>query len=157
MRIMRARYRGSYGYWLMHYLSPEFALIFVGFLWLYWWVGSSWGARAQNNLLLLASYLFYCSFNWRFALLLFNFSFVILLLAEAVDTPDGTRRRWPVVLGVVIALLKLGVFKYYNFFREEAMAVISPFFTSASLPVLELMLPVGISFYTFQGIAYLVN
>lgn len=141
----------------MHYLSPEFALIFIGFLWLYWWVGSSWGARAQNNLLLLASYLFYCSFNWRFALLLFNFSFVILLLAQAVETPDGTRRRWPVVLGVVIALLNLGVFKYYNFFREEAMAVLSPFFTNASLPVLELVLPVGISFYTFQGIAYLVN
>src|SRR5690606_7792627 len=107
LRIMRARYFSSYGYWLMHYLSPEFALIFIGFLWLYWWVGSSWGVRAQNNLLLLASYLFYCSFNWRFALLLFNFSFVILLLAQAVETPDGTRRRWPVVLGVVIALLNL--------------------------------------------------
>jgi D-alanyl-lipoteichoic acid acyltransferase DltB (MBOAT superfamily) len=141
----------------MHYLSPEFGLIFVVFLWLYWWVGSTRGARVQNHLLLIASYLFYCSFDWRFALLLFNFSLVILLLAQAIPAPDGGRRRWPMVFGVVIALLNLGIFKYYNFFREEAMAVLAPFFTDASLPVLELVLPVGISFYTFQGIAYLVN
>lgn len=141
----------------MHYLSPEFALIFVGFLWLYWWAGSAYGVRAQNHLLLGASYLFYCSFDWRFALLLLNFSLVILLLAQAIRTPDGTRRRWPMIAGVIIALLNLGIFKYYNFFREEAMALLSPVFTGASLPVLELVLPVGISFYTFQGIAYLVS
>lgn len=141
----------------MHYLSPEFGLIFVGFLWLYWWTGSTYGTRAQNHLLLLASYLFYCSFDWRFALLLANFSLVILLLAQAIQAPHGSRRRWPVVFGVSIALLNLGIFKYYNFFREEAMALLAPFFNGASLPVLELVLPVGISFYTFQGIAYLVS
>lgn len=141
----------------MHYLSPEFGLLFVVFLWFYWWLGSAFGVKAQNHSLLVASYLFYCTFDWRFALLLFNFSLVILLLAQAVQAPGGYRRRWPVVTGVVIALLNLGIFKYYNFFREEAMALLAPVFQSASLPALELVLPVGISFYTFQGIAYLVS
>ncbi len=141
----------------MHYLSPEFGILFVIFLWFYWWVGSTQGPRAQNFLLLIASYLFYCSLNWRFALLLANFSLVMLLLAQAVQAPDGSKRRWPVVFGVVIALLNLGIFKYYNFFREEVITLLAPIFTGASLPVLELVLPVGISFYTFQGIAYLVS
>lgn len=141
----------------MHYLSPEFGLIFIVFLWCYWWAGSTYGVRAQNGLLLIASYLFYCSFDWRFALLLLNFSLVILLLAQAITAPDGRRRRWPMVAGIAIALLNLGIFKYYNFFREEAMALLAPLFNGASLPVLELVLPVGISFYTFQGIAYLVS
>ena len=141
----------------MHYLSPEFGLVFVGFLWLYWWLGSARGVGAQNLLLLVASYLFYCSFDWRFALLLLNFSLVILALAQAVHGHNGVRRRWPMILGVVLALANLGIFKYYNFFREEALALLSPLFNGASLPVLEFVLPVGISFYTFQGLAYLIS
>lgn len=141
----------------MHYLSPEFGLVFVVFLWLYWWAGSVHGVRAQNLLLLVASYLFYCSFDWRFALLLLNFSLVILALAQAVQGHNGARRRWPMVLGVALALVNLGIFKYYNFFREEALALLTPFFNGASLPVLEFVLPVGISFYTFQGLAYLIS
>jgi len=141
----------------MHYLSPEFGLVFVGFLWLYWWLGSARGVRAQNVLLLVASYLFYCSFDWRFALLLLNFSLVILALAQAVHGHHGNRRRWPMIVGVVLALANLGIFKYYNFFREESLALLTPFFNGASLPVLEFVLPVGISFYTFQGLAYLIS
>jgi alginate O-acetyltransferase complex protein AlgI len=141
----------------MHYLSPEFGLVFVGFLWLYWWLGAARGVRAQNLLLLVASYLFYCSFDWRFALLLLNFSLVILALAQAVHGHHGNRRRWPIILGVVLALVNLGIFKYYNFFREEVLALLTPFFNGASLPVLEFVLPVGISFYTFQGLAYLIS
>ncbi|MDR7088987.1 MBOAT family O-acyltransferase [Cellvibrio fibrivorans] len=141
----------------MHYLSPEFGLVFVGFLWLYWWLGSARGVKAQNLLLLVASYLFYCSFDWRFAFLLLNFSLVILALAQAVQGHHGNRRRWPVIAGVVLALVNLGIFKYYNFFREESLALLTPLFNGASLPVLEFVLPVGISFYTFQGLAYLIS
>lgn len=141
----------------MHYLSPEFGLVFVVFLWLYWWLGSAYGTRAQNLLLLAASYLFYCSFDWRFAVLLLNFSLVILLLAQFTHAADGKLRRWPMIVGVIVALTNLGIFKYYNFFREECLSLLSPIFNGASLPVLELLLPVGISFYTFQGLAYLIT
>ena len=141
----------------MHYLSPEFALMFLVFLWIYWRAGWAKGPEAQNRLLLIASYLFYWSFNWRFAVLLFIFSLVILGLARLVTHNDGSRRKWPMVLGIVLALVNLGIFKYYNFFREEALQWLSPLFNAASLPALDLLLPVGISFYTFQGLAYLIS
>lgn len=141
----------------MHYLSPEFALVFLVFIWIYWRAGWRYGPGAQNQLLLMASYLFYFSFNWRFAVLLLIFSVVILGLARLVPDGYGGRRKWPMVLGVTLALINLGVFKYYNFFREEALYWLSPLFNSASLPALDLILPVGISFYTFQGLAYLIS
>lgn len=141
----------------MHYLSPEFALMFLVFLWIYWRAGWAKGPEAQNRLLLIASYLFYWSFNWRFAVLLFIFSLVILGLARLVTQNDGSRRKWPMALGIVLALVNLGIFKYYNFFREEALQWLSPLFNATSLPALDLLLPVGISFYTFQGLAYLIS
>ncbi len=141
----------------MHYLSPEFALVFLVFIWMYWRAGWRYGPGTQNQLLLIASYLFYFSFNWRFALLLLIFSLVILQLARFIPNGRGGQRKWPMILGVVLALTNLGIFKYYNFFREEALYWLSPLFNLASLPVLDLILPVGISFYTFQGLAYLIS
>jgi alginate O-acetyltransferase complex protein AlgI len=141
----------------MHYLSPEFALVFLVFIWFYWRVGWRSGPGAQNQVLLIASYLFYASFSWRFALILLIFSTVILGLARLIPDGYGGRRKWPMVLGVILALINLGVFKYYNFFREEALYWLAPLFNTASLPALDLILPVGISFYTFQGLAYLIS
>ncbi len=137
----------------MHYLSPEFGILFIVFLWLYWWLGNQFGNIAQNRLLLLASYGFYATFSWQFALQLLGFSAVILTLAQYCQP----QRRWPMVLGIVLAVANLGLFKYYNFFREDVFYWFSPLFQGATLPVLELILPIGISFYTFQGLAYLIN
>lgn len=141
----------------MHYLSPEFAFLFLAFLWLYWLLGIGSGPRAQNQLLLLASYAFYASFDWRFLVLLISFSLIILGLAGLVIRPDGSRRRWPVQLGIVLALGNLGLFKYYNFFRESLVAALGTSIENTSLPILDILLPVGISFYTFCGIAYLIE
>lgn len=141
----------------MHYLSPEFALAFLAFLWIYWTLAAKFGTKAQNILLLLASYGFYACFDWRFCMLLISFSVCILALAQIAEKKHALKQRWPVVLGVLLALGNLGVFKYYNFFREEANAWLAPIFHSNSLPILDLLMPVGISFYTFQGIAYLVT
>lgn len=144
----------------MHYLSPEFGLLFVAFLWIYWWIGSAYNNQWQNGLLLIASYLFYASFNWRFALQLFVFSLVILGLAKLAarnKEDDEDAISWPVVIGVCLALINLGIFKYYHFFREDVLPWIQPWFQNASMPLLSLILPVGISFYTFQGLAYLIS
>ncbi len=137
----------------MHYLSPEFGILFVIFLWLYWWLGNRFGNTAQNRLLLLASYGFYATFSWQFAAQLLGFSAIILTLARFCQP----NRRWPMILGIVLAVANLGLFKYYNFFREDVFFWFSPLFQGATLPVLELILPIGISFYTFQGLAYLIN
>lgn len=137
----------------MHYLSPEFGLSFAAFLWIYWWLGNVAGNKAQNLLLLLASYAFYATFSVTFALQLVGFSLVILTLARFA----GPSRKAPMVAGIVLAVANLGLFKYYNFFREDLLFWLAPLFNGASLPVLEFILPVGISFYTFQGIAYLIS
>lgn len=137
----------------MHYLSPEFGLSFAAFLWIYWWLGNNLGNKAQNLLLLIASYAFYATFSLTFALQLLGFSLVILTLARFA----GPQRKAPMIAGIVLAVANLGLFKYYNFFREDLLFWLSPLFHGASLPVLEFILPVGISFYTFQGIAYLIS
>ncbi|HMU67177.1 MAG TPA: MBOAT family O-acyltransferase, partial [Cellvibrionaceae bacterium] len=77
--------------------------------------------------------------------------------AGLVVRPDGSRRRWPVSLGIVLALCNLGLFKYYNFFRESLVAALGTSIENSSLPLLDILLPVGISFYTFCGIAYLIE
>lgn len=141
----------------MHYLSPEFAFVFLAFLWLYWLLGVGSGPRAQNQLLLAASYAFYASFDWRFLVLLISFSLIILGLAGLINKPDGGRRRWPVQLGIMLALCNLALFKYYNFFRESLVAMLGTSIENTSLPILDILLPVGISFYTFCGIAYLIE
>lgn len=66
----------------MHYLSLEFGILFIGFLWVYWWLGARLGNHAQDALLLLASYLFYATFSVQFALQLCLFSLAILTLAR---------------------------------------------------------------------------
>ncbi|HEY6529588.1 MAG TPA: MBOAT family O-acyltransferase [Cellvibrionaceae bacterium] len=141
----------------MHYLSPEFAFIFLAFLWLYWLLGIGSGPRTQNYVLLVASYAFYASFDWRFLALLISFSFIILGLAGLVVRSDGSLRRWPVTVGVISALVNLGLFKYYNFFRESFSVALGASIETNSLPILDILLPVGISFYTFCGIAYLIE
>ena len=84
-----------------------------------------------------------------FFALLISFSLIILGLAGLVIQPDGSRRRWPVHLGIVLALGNLGLFKYYNFFRESLEAALGGSLEHTSLPLLDILLPVGISFYTF--------
>ncbi len=135
----------------MHYLSPEFAFAFLILLWAYWFAGLSGGVSLQNRLLLLASYGFYASFDWRFACLLAGFSLGILGLAHLACRHQKHLNAL-LGLGVCIAVLNLALFKYYNFFRES----LAGGFALHSLPVLDIALPLGISFYTFTAIAYLV-
>lgn len=141
----------------MQYLSPEFGIVFVVFLWLYWMLFARVGVRAQNISLLVASYLFYFTISWKFLLLLMGYSAVIVGLSKLSYVTPIYRERWPVILGVIASVINLGIFKYYNFFRESISPWLTQIFHGSSLPVLDILLPVGISFYTFQGIAYLVS
>lgn len=136
----------------MNYLSPEFAAAFVLFFVAYWSV-NRW-PLVQKGLLLTASYAFYAAFDWRFALILAGFSTVLLSAAANVPRADGGRRRWPAVVAILAAIVNLLVFKYFNFFREELQLGLNALGLRWLLPPLDILLPVGISFYTFQGVAY---
>jgi alginate O-acetyltransferase complex protein AlgI len=114
--------------------------------------------RAQNVWLLLASYFFYAFWDWRFVGLLLLSTSTDWGLANLVareKTKEGAR-RW-VVASVALNLTYLGFFKYFNFFVDSASALAQAVgFTGVDL-ALRVILPVGISFYTFQSISYIVD
>ena len=114
--------------------------------------------RAQNVMLLLASYFFYACWDWRFLGLLLLSSSVDWTLANLIkrEPTRGGAKRW-VAASVAVNLCFLGFFKYFNFFVDSADALLQ----TVGLPTfgrhLHVVLPVGISFYTFQSISYIVD
>lgn len=114
--------------------------------------------RAQNWLLLVASYVFYGYWDWRFLALIFFSTAVDYYLGSAIaDSGDQRKRRLLLVTSVVVNLTVLGFFKYYGFFVTEANAALAAIGLTSALPVLQIVLPVGISFYTFQSLSYTVD
>jgi alginate O-acetyltransferase complex protein AlgI len=114
--------------------------------------------KAQNMLLLLGSYYFYACWDWRFLGLLLLSSTVDWNLANLISR-EATRdaaKRW-VAASVTINLLFLGFFKYFNFFIDSANALLAQLGLAALSTHLDVVLPVGISFYTFQSISYIVD
>ncbi len=116
------------------------------------------GLRAQNVLLLVASYAFYSGWDWRFTGLLAASTLLDYAVArgiEAAPTPRGRRLLlWVSVCG---NLGVLGYFKYAGFFVDSAAELLESLGFQPNLPTLQLLLPVGISFYTFQTMAYTID
>ena len=114
--------------------------------------------RSQNAMLLLASYFFYACWDWRFLGLLLVSTSCDWLLARAISR-EPTResaKRW-VACSVGINLAFLGFFKYFNFFVDSANSLLRGMGFATWNLHLEVILPVGISFYTFQSISYIVD
>ncbi len=115
------------------------------------------GEKRSRRLLLAASYFFYGYWDWRFLGLMLLSTVVDYLAARRLrDTPptEIRPRRALLLASVATNLGILGLFKYFDFFVGTAHALLGP---AVSLPVLELVLPVGISFYTFQSMAYTID
>ena len=136
----------------MSYLSPEFAVCFFAFLVIYWAL-VKWG-QAQKLLLLAASYGVYGSLDLNFALTLAIYSLCMLVLLEAARAwPQA--RHWIVGVGIAASVANLAMFKYFDFFREAIQSGAAAAGLNWALPAVDILMPVGISFYTFQSIAYL--
>lgn len=112
----------------------------------------------QNLVILAASYLFYGWWDWRFLPLLFGISIVnyasAILIAATAREPV---RKLLVFLAVATAMIALAIFKYFNFFVDSFGAIAHRAGLNPNLPTLRIILPLGISFITFQGIAYVVD
>jgi D-alanyl-lipoteichoic acid acyltransferase DltB (MBOAT superfamily) len=117
--------------------------------------------RKQNALLLVLSYVFYGSWDWRFLSLLLLSTIIDytagLLIHTARLRGDSRQQKAALVLSLGSQLAILGFFKYFNFFATSAEAVLSRFGVHGSLPLLQIVLPVGISFYTFQTMSYTID
>ncbi len=114
--------------------------------------------RPQNALLLIASYVFYGWWDWRFLGLVFISTIVDYSFALAIDRlNDQRQRRALVAVSVVTNLGFLGFFKYFNFFADSAVHVLNTLGMRADPFTLHIVLPVGISFYTFQTMSYTID
>lgn len=123
----------------------------------------AWTLRGSNEwrkiVLLVASWIFYGAWDWRFVALLIasgilNWGAARLIIAFD-DEPK--RRKLFLVLGVIANLSILGWFKYYGFFMEQFAALLAGFGWERDLTIMQVVLPVGISFFTFQGMSYLID
>ena len=121
----------------------------------------SWSLDRENGrrklFLLLASWFFYAQWDWRFVALLIASAVLNWGVGALIAQQSGPKKAWLVGLGVAANLLILGFFKYYGFFIEQAGDLLMRFGWERDLPLLQIVLPVGISFFTFQGISYVVD
>ncbi len=137
------------------------SLHFVGFFAVVYVVYRLLGHRAQNLWLLAASYYFYAVWDWRFAGLLAASTLVSYAAGLALDRPEARsdRRRAKRILAaaLVFNLAVLGFFKYAGFFVESAAQVLTSIGFDTGRPALAIILPLGISFYTFMAMAYVID
>jgi D-alanyl-lipoteichoic acid acyltransferase DltB (MBOAT superfamily) len=114
--------------------------------------------RAQNVMLLVASYYFYAAWDWRFLSLLLGSTVIDYTCAQAIArTGAPARRRAWLILSLAFNLGMLGFFKYFNFFAESLHDLVAAFGWDLSVTTLRVVLPIGISFYTFMTISYVVD
>ncbi len=110
--------------------------------------------RWRNAFLLLASYYFYMSWEPAYALLLLCSTVVTYLAARGMERHAGPARRRLLLANLGVNFGILFLFKYFNFAAENLNALLAPSGLAMSLPSLPLLLPMGISFYTFQAVGY---
>lgn len=116
----------------------------------------SW--RRQNAFLLVASYVFYGWWDWRFLGLIFISTAVDFLCAHSIESSSNdARRKVALVISVTLNVGFLGYFKYCNFFIDSFALVMEQMGVEVSIGTLQIVLPPGISFYTFQALAYIVD
>jgi len=141
----------------MFFNSLAFAIFLPIVFFLYWFVFNK-NKSTQNALLIVASYYFYSCWDWRFLFLLVFSTFLDYFTGIQIEKSDSDKRRkfwfW---LSISVNLGFLGVFKYYNFFANSFAELFTSFGFKASPILLNVILPVGISFYTFHGLSYVID
>src|SRR5204863_5494764 len=113
---------------------------------------------AKKTVLVVASYYFYAQWDWRFCFLLAGSSVVSYIAGQLIDRASEERRA-RTILGIAVALHLglLGIFKYFDFFISSANQLARLLGLEHEVPFIEILLPVGISFFTFHGISYITD
>ncbi len=140
----------------MLFNSFQFAYFFAALLPVYWLLRNH--LRWQNFLLLSAGYYFYACWNPKFLSLLILSTVMDYACGIAVDRIEApAKRKSFVALSMALNLGMLGYFKYYNFFAESLQLALARVGLEVPLAQLNVLLPIGISFYTFQSMSYVID
>jgi D-alanyl-lipoteichoic acid acyltransferase DltB (MBOAT superfamily) len=141
----------------MFFNSIDFAIFLPVVFVLYWFVAHR-NLKAQNVLVVLASYLFYGWWDYRFLSLILFSTLVDFVISRRLQTSDKEKERKALLItSLVVNLGMLGFFKYYNFFIENFITAFTWFGMPITGRMLNVVLPVGISFYTFQTLSYTID
>jgi D-alanyl-lipoteichoic acid acyltransferase DltB (MBOAT superfamily) len=119
-----------------------------------------WAPDVRQLWLLAASYVFYAAFDWRFAFLLLFTTVVDYSVGLRLEhLPDDRRRarRWTLLVSLGVNLGVLGFFKYFDFFVDQGVELLTKAGLEPATPALRILLPYGISFYTFQSMGYAID
>ncbi|TGM07210.1 MBOAT family protein [Leptospira barantonii] len=149
----------------MLFPTLEFFVFFIFVFLVYWYVipyflGKDTKAlTASHFFLLVVSYYFYMSWDWRFGGLILLSTVIDFVLAAKIHSSQDQRNRFILItVSLVLNLVFiLGFFKYYNFFADSINLFLGNFGVKNALPILHIILPVGISFYTFQSLSYTID
>ena len=141
----------------MSFVSLQFILFLPLVFLLYWFVFRR--QKWQNLLVAVASYVFYGWWDWRFLCLIFFTTVCSYASGMWIERFDGKRgiQKSISTLNILVNLAILGVFKYYNFFVDSMNDLVAVFGYQLDWPTANLILPVGISFYTFQALSYSID
>lgn len=140
----------------MFFNSLDFAIFFPLVFILYWVFSKN--LKQRNAFILIVSYIFYGWWNWKFLSLIIISSFVDYFVGKKLGKEENQKKRkWLLVLSLFVNLGFLVYFKYFNFFIESFVDAFSLFGKELEISTLNIILPVGISFYTFQTLSYTVD
>jgi alginate O-acetyltransferase complex protein AlgI len=141
----------------MLFNSIDFAIFLPIVFVLYWFVAQK-SFKLQNILLLVSSYFFYACWDWRFLfLLIFSTLLDYYTGIKMSDAKNPSAKKFWFWLSISVNLGFLGVFKYYNFFAESFAGALDNLGVHVNPWTLKVILPVGISFYTFHGLSYVID
>ncbi len=141
----------------MSFVSLQFVVFLPLVFLLYWFVFKQ--HKWQNLLVAVASYVFYGWWDWRFLCLIFFTTVCSYASGIMIERSEGHRKVQKLIstLNIALNLGILGVFKYYNFFVDSMNELVAAFGYELDWPTANLILPVGISFYTFQALSYSID
>jgi len=141
----------------MLFNSIDFA-IFLPIVFILYWFATNNNLKLQNFLIVAASYLFYGWWDWRFLSLILFSTLIDYSIGIRLSKEDNiSKRKILLWISILVNLGFLGFFKYYNFFLDNFVSAFSFFGSSINPQGLNIILPVGISFYTFQTLSYTID
>ena len=132
-------------------------LLFLAVVYVLYWIVGYKKNNWQNLILLLASYFFYAWWNWKFLSLLLLSTLMDYLFAFGVSSTNKEKSKFYLWVSVISNLGILAIFKYYNFFATEFHRTFKLLNLNVDFPLLNFIIPIGISFYTFHGLSYLFD
>ena len=141
----------------MFFNSIDFA-IFLPIVFLIYWFIVDKSLKTQNFLVVIASYVFYGWWDWRFlSLIMFSTIIDYTVGLKLSNEKKESKRKMLLLVSIFVNLGFLGFFKYYNFFLDNFLTAFSFFGAEIKANSLNIILPVGISFYTFQTLSYTID